>query len=166
MEAHTTPESAIALIDELLANHTYDETVKILNDKGLTGWGKPFSVVSLTQLCRNRGIPDLRQRLLHQGMLTLEEIAEQFAVTTGTIKTWQHRGHITGRRIDGRRAYLYHARQIYHARQSRPPDGRPRPPAQAVATTHHHRPDLTPNCITTTNLPGGARERRSLLSPT
>ena len=153
-EAHTTPSSTIALIDQLLDDHTYDETVKILNDKGLTGgWGHPFTVESLTQLCRNRGIPDLAQRLRDQGMLTLEEIAAQFGVTTDTIKIWQRRGDITGRRIDRRRAHLY------HPRQNRPPDCRHRhQPAttNAAATIHHHRPGHNSEGIATTNSPGGA----------
>jgi hypothetical protein len=153
-EAHTTPQATIDLIDELLADHTYDEAVTILNHRGLTGgWGKPFTVRSLTQLCRARNIPDLRQRLRGQGMLTLEEISEQLGVTTDTIKRWQLQEHITGRRIDGRRAHLY------HPGQTRPPDGRrrPRPSAEAVRTTHHdHRPALAAEVITTTTSPGGA----------
>jgi DNA invertase Pin-like site-specific DNA recombinase len=149
-EAHTTPESTITLIDQLLDDHTYDETVKILNDKGLTGgWDKPFTVVSLTQLCRNRGIRDLRQRLRDHGMLT-EEIAQQFGVSTQTVKTWQRQGHITGRRIDGHRAHLY------HPGQTRPPDGRRRGHAQAVPTTNHDYLGLAAEDITTTNSPGGA----------
>jgi hypothetical protein len=75
-EAHTTPPTTIALIDELLTDHPYDETVAILNQHGLTGgWGKPFTVASLTQLCRLRGITDHRRRLQAAGMLTLDEIA-------------------------------------------------------------------------------------------
>jgi DNA invertase Pin-like site-specific DNA recombinase len=150
-EAHTTPPATIALINELLADHTYDATVTILNDRGLTGgWGHPFTVVSLTQLCRNRGIPSHHERLRATGMLTLEEIAGQFGVTTATIKRWQHRGHITGRRIDGRRAHLY------HPGQKRPPDGRQRQLARAVAATSHDQHDLVAEDITTTNSPGGA----------
>jgi DNA invertase Pin-like site-specific DNA recombinase len=153
-EAHTTPASTIALIDELLADHTYDEAVNVLNQRGLTGgWGHPFTVTSLTQLCRNRGIPSHHARLRAQGMLTLDQIAEQFGVTTDTIKIWQRRGHITGRRIDGRRAYLY------HPGQSHPPDGRRRhkqPAAAAVATSRHDRPGPVADGITTTNSPGGA----------
>ncbi|MGH8993231.1 MAG: recombinase family protein [Acidimicrobiia bacterium] len=118
-EAHTTPEATVALIDELLADHTFDEAVKVLNEQGLTGgWGKPFTVPSLTALCRARSIPNLRIRLRGQGMLTLAELADQFGVTTDTIKKWQRRGEIIGRRIDGRREHLY------HPGQSRPPDGR------------------------------------------
>lgn len=150
-EAHTTPASTIARIDELLDQHTYDEAVQILNDKGLTGgWGKPFTVPSLTQLCRNRGIPSHHDRLRAAGMLTLEEIAEQFAVSTQTIKTWQRRGHITGRRIDGRRAHLY------HPDQSRPPDGRRRHNTHAVPGINHDHPGLAAEDITTTTSPGGA----------
>ena len=150
-EAHTTAPATIKLIDELLAEHTYDETVTILNEQGLTGgWGHPFTVVSLTQLCRNRGIPSHHQRLRAAGMLTLDEIAREFGVTTATIKKWQHEGHISGRRIDGRRAHLY------HPGQSHPPDGRRRPRAQSVPATAHDRPGLGADDITTTNSPGGA----------
>lgn len=149
-EAHTTPPTTIALIHELLDEHTYDQTVKILNERGLTGgWGHPFTVMSLTQLCRNRGIPSHHQRLRAQGMLTLYEIADQLGVTTQTLKIWHRRGDITGRRIDGRRAHLY------HPGQNRPPDRRQRA-RDTVAATHHHRPDSAAAGITTTTTPGGA----------
>ena len=142
-EAHTTPPATIALIDELLAEHTYDETVTILNQRGLTGgWGKPFTVASLTQLCRNRGILPLHQRLRAAGMLTLDEIADQFAVTPATIKTWQRRGDLTGRRIDGRREHLY------HSDQTRPPDRRRR--------ARHHSTGPARADINHANSPGGA----------
>lgn len=118
-ESHTTPASTIALIDELLDHHPFDEAVEVLNERGLTGgWGKPFSVTSLTQLCKLRAIPSLRDRLRAQGMLSTDEIADQLGVTHATIKRWQARGDITGRRVDGRREYLYHPGQSY------PPDRR------------------------------------------
>jgi len=150
-EAHTTPPATIALINELLDDHTYDETVTILNERGLTGgWGHPFTVVSLTQLCRNRGIASHHERLRAAGMLTLEEIAAQLGVTTQTVKIWQRRGHITGRRIDSRRAHLY------HPDQNRPPDGHHHDRAQAVPATGDHQPGRAAKRITTTNSPGGA----------
>ncbi|MGI8428294.1 MAG: recombinase family protein [Solirubrobacteraceae bacterium] len=149
-EAHTTPPSTITLIDELLADHTYDETVTLLNQQGLTGgWGHPFTVTSLTQLCRNRGIPSHHERLRAAGMLTLDQIAEQLGVSTQTVKIWQRRGDITGRRIDSRRAYLY------HPGQNRPPDRRRRP-KQAIPATDHHHPGVVATNKTTTNSPGGA----------
>jgi DNA invertase Pin-like site-specific DNA recombinase len=153
-EGHTTLASTIELIDQLLEDHPYDEAVEILNAKGLTGgWGKPFTVMSLTQLCRNRGIPSHHERLRAAGMLTLEEIAQQLGVTTQTIKVWQRRGHISGRRIDGRRAF------VYHPGQTRPTDGRRRhhdAPGQAVADSRHHPHGPGAAGNTTTNTPGGA----------
>ena len=82
-------------------------------------------------------------------MLTLDEIAAQLGVTAQTIKIWQRRGDITGRRIDGRRAHLY------HPGQTRPPDARQRSTSHAVAARHHHRSPATEG-ITTTTSPGGA----------
>ncbi len=152
-EAHTTPAATVAAIDELLADHTYDEAAKILNERGLTGgWGKPFNVASLTALCRARNIPDLGQRLRSAGMLTLDEIADELGVTTQTIKTWQRRGVITGRRVDGRRAHLY------HPGQTRPLDRRFRQPAtpDTVTATRDDEPYLTPQTITPAFSTGGA----------
>jgi hypothetical protein len=137
-EAHATPHNILALIDELLAEHTNDETVKILNDKGITGgWGKPFTVSSLTQLCHSRNIPDLHQRLRQHGMLTLEEIANQLGVNTRTIKRWKQQQKITGQRIDGRGQHLY------HPNQHRPLKGHHHTTTEAVPTNHHHQPVLT-----------------------
>ena len=153
-EAHTTPASTIKLIDRLLDDHTYDEAVEILNDKGLTGgWGKPFNVPSLTQLCKNRGIAAHHERLRAAGMLTLEEIAAQFGVTSQTIKVWQRRGQITGRRIDGRREHLYHPGQP--ARRTVASVATPAA-SEAVAATRHHHPGPAAEAITTTTPPGGA----------
>jgi len=75
-------------------------------------------VPSLTQLCRARNIPSLRDRLKDAGMLTVDEIADELGVTPATIKRWQRRGTLTGRRIDGRREHLY------HPGQTRPADHR------------------------------------------
>jgi len=142
-EAHTTPPQTITRIDELLADHTYDQTAAILNHEGHnSGWGKPFTVPSLTQLCTKRDIPSHRDRLRAAGMLTAQEIANQLAVTPATIKIWRRRGDITGRRVDARREHLY------HPGQTRPPDRR-RSARQKAA-----RPATADNTPTTS--PGGA----------
>jgi DNA invertase Pin-like site-specific DNA recombinase/DNA-binding transcriptional MerR regulator len=111
-QLHTTPDTTIATIDELLATHPIDETVTILNQRGLTGgWGKPFTGASLTALCRNRNIPSHADRLRAAGMLTLDELADELGVTTATAKRWHRLGLIAGHRIDGRREQLYEPRQ-------------------------------------------------------
>lgn len=119
-EQHTTPAATLALIDELMAEHTYDEAVAILTERDIrSGWGKPFTVASLRALCRARNIPSLRERLLAAGMLTLTQTAENLGAAPTTIRIWQRAGLITGRRVDGRREHLY------HPGQHRPP-GNPR----------------------------------------
>jgi len=111
-EQHTTPVATLALIDELMADHTFDEAVTILRERNVpSGWGKPFTVASLTALCRARNIPSLRDRLHATGMLTLTEVAEDLGAAPATVKKWQRLGLITGRRVDGRREYLYHPGQ-------------------------------------------------------
>jgi DNA invertase Pin-like site-specific DNA recombinase len=111
-EQHTTPAATLALIDELMTEHTYDQAVTILRERNIrSGWDKPFSVASLRALCRARNIPSLRERLQAAGMLTLAQAAEDLGAAPATVKRWQRAGLITGRRVDGRREYLYHPGQ-------------------------------------------------------
>jgi MerR HTH family regulatory protein len=153
-EAHSTPPATLDLVDELLAEHPHDQAVKVLNQRGVrNGWGKAFSVASISWLCKAHNIPDLRQRLQAQGMLTLDEIAAQFDVTTQTIKIWQRRGDITGRRVNGRREYLY------HPGQPRPIDGRSLPRRRPHKTVTAERDDHDKQPVHRTSAPistGGA----------
>lgn len=153
-EAHTTPADTVVLIEELVAEHPYDEVVRILNERGVTGgWGKPFNVASLAALCRSRAIPDLRQRLRAVGFLSEEEMAAQLGVTPQTIGIWRRRGQLTGRRVNGRGECLY------HPDQSRPPDGRStrhRPPAEAVTPTRDDGADHPDEPVTAGSATGGA----------
>jgi hypothetical protein len=111
-EQHTTPAATIALINELMTEHTYDEAVAVLRERNvLSGWGKQFTVASLRALCHARNIPSLRDRLQAAGMLTLTQVAADLHVAPATVKSWQRAGLITGRRVDGRREYLYHPGQ-------------------------------------------------------
>jgi len=111
-ELHTTPAATLTLIDELMTDHTFDEAVTVLHEQNiLTGWGKPYNVASLRSLCRARNIPSLRDRLQTSGMLTLAQTAHDLGATPATVKKWQRLGLITGRRVDGRREYLYHPGQ-------------------------------------------------------
>jgi DNA invertase Pin-like site-specific DNA recombinase/DNA-binding transcriptional MerR regulator len=129
-ELHTTPETTVELIDELLNKHPFDGTVEILNQRGVTGgWGKPFTVASITALCRARNIPSHGDRLRAAGMLTLDEVAAHLNVTTATVKSWYRLNLITSQRIDGRGQRLFHP-------------GQPRPTAAQV-TASQRSPDTT-----------------------
>ena len=133
-QLHTTSDTTIAAIDELLNTHPFDETVTILNQRGLTGgWGKPFTVASLATLCRNRNIPNHADRLRAAGMVSIDELAAELGVTTATAKSWHRLGLITGHRIDGRREHLYKPHQ-------------PRPTKTEIAASQ--RTDATTQLIT------------------
>jgi DNA invertase Pin-like site-specific DNA recombinase len=106
-----------------------------INDRLLLGLKGTISEAELrfSRARLQRGIASHPQRLRAAGMLTLEEIAAQLGVTAQTIKIWQRRGDITGRRIDGRREHLH------HPDETRPPDTSRRSQSPAVAARHHHR---------------------------
>jgi len=114
-EAHTTPETTVALISDLLEEHPFDEIAVILAERGITGgWGRPCTARSLAAVCRDRGIPGRAERLRAAGYLTAAETAARLVVTVPTITKWQRTGLLDGRRVDGRSTCLF-------------PPGQPRP---------------------------------------
>jgi len=114
-EAHTTPETTVALISDLLDDHPYCEVAVILGERGITGgWGRRYTAHSVAAVCRDRGIPDHGTRLRAAGYLTAAETAARLGVTVPTITKWQRAGLLDGRRIDGRGTCLF-------------PPGQPRP---------------------------------------
>ena len=68
-------------------------------------------------------------------MLTLDEIAAAVRRHPASDQDWRRRGLITGRRIDGRRAHLYHPGQKAPTRRGRSPENvRPACHAQAITS--------------------------------
>ena len=88
-------------------------------------------------------------------MLTLAEVAGDLGAAPATVKKWQRLGLITGRRVDGRREYLYHPGQDC-------PGHNPRRDAAlrryqtlsevtatiSTARSRHQQPDKTTSSIT------------------
>ncbi len=130
-EQHTTPAATIALIGQLAGDHPFDEIPPILSQRGITsGWGRPYTVQSLAAICKDRGIPAYADRLRARGMLTLQQAAAEFGVTTATVMRWRRDGLITGRRADGRGTCLF-------------PPGQQRPSSfHARAATHRAKAGL------------------------
>jgi DNA invertase Pin-like site-specific DNA recombinase/DNA-binding transcriptional MerR regulator len=107
-EAHTTPETTVALISDLPDEHPFGQIAVILGERGITGgWGRPYTVHSLAAVCRARSIPDHGTRLRAAGYLTAAEAAARLGVTVPTITKWQRAGLLGGRRIDGRGTCLF-----------------------------------------------------------
>ena len=107
-----TPASTLAVIQQLIGDHTYPQVAAILTAHGLTtGDGKPFTPDRVRYHCHSYKIPSLRQRLRDAGMLTLNELADQLGVHPFTVKRWHQLGLITGRQAEGRGTCLYHPGQ-------------------------------------------------------
>jgi DNA invertase Pin-like site-specific DNA recombinase len=111
-EKRKTPQTTIALIDALLAEHTYREVAGILTQRGITsGEGKPFTADRLRAHCDRYRLRSHYQRLRETGLLTLDEIAGELGAHPQSIKRWYRLGLITGRLADDRGTCLYHPGQ-------------------------------------------------------
>jgi DNA invertase Pin-like site-specific DNA recombinase len=135
-----TPPEVTAVIDELLATHTYAQAAAVLTARGLaTGDGRPFTVDRLRAHCYRNKIPSLWQRLRAAGMLTLDEAAAQLGAHPQSIKRWYRLGLVTGHLTDNRGTCLY------HPGQARPTPTLVEATGKALGDTHRsgrsHHPD-------------------------
>lgn len=136
-----TPHTTIDLIDHLLDEHTYREVAEILTQRGLkSGDGKPFTVDRVRTHCHNYRLPSHWQRLRKDGLLTLDEIADQLPAHPESIKRWYRLGLITGHLADDRGTCLYHPGQTRPSRTLVETTGK------TLGDTHHsgrsHHPSL------------------------
>lgn len=103
-----TSPAVIAEIDLLLDHHTDAEIAAILNERGLTsGEGKPFHRLIVHNLRRTYQLRSRYHRLRADGMLTLEEIAEQLDVCPATIMTWRLDGLLGAHAYNDKGQCLY-----------------------------------------------------------
>ncbi len=102
----TDPE-VVALIDQLLDEHTTTEVAAQLNARGLcSGKGGHFTKLTVTRICRSYRLKNRYQRLREAGMLRRAEIARHLRVTDGTVTLWRRHGLLKAHPY-GRSNYLY-----------------------------------------------------------
>lgn len=88
-----TPNEAIARMDRLLDDYTYEQMASILNEEGLlSGKGKPFNGTLVGNICREYGLKSRWHRLREKGLLTIKEMAEILNVSTATVNAWYRHG--------------------------------------------------------------------------
>lgn len=88
-----TAPAVIQAIDELLNDHTDEETAAILNERRLrSGEGKSFTRLRVGALRHAYGLADRFSRLRADGKLTLTEMADRLDVCTATVKHWRDYG--------------------------------------------------------------------------
>ena len=109
-----TPPRIVALVDELLNDHTYAEIADRLNEQGLRpgGSARPgrkdivFTALRVGYLVKNYRLRSRYDRLRDQGMLTKGEAAQRFAVHETTLVRWAQHGLVVRHAYNGH-AFLY-----------------------------------------------------------
>jgi hypothetical protein len=103
----TAPET-LAAMDRLLEEYTDAGVAQQLNQQGYRTFdGLPFQSIHVYQLRRHHGLADRFARLRAQGLLTAEELAHSYGVTTQTIWRWYRQGHIVGMCYNDRGSCLF-----------------------------------------------------------
>jgi ketosteroid isomerase-like protein len=107
-KARQTDPDTLALLDQLLKQHTDAEAAAALNTAGhRSGERKPFTARIVLHLRRDHHLPSHHDRLRARGLLTLTEIATQLGVSPGTIKAWQHAGLLPSQKANDKNERLY-----------------------------------------------------------
>jgi DNA invertase Pin-like site-specific DNA recombinase len=126
-----TPPEVVKAIDDLLDEHTDAQIAAILTSRGLaSGTGQSLYPRLIRQIRDAYRLRSHTQRLLDDGLVSLNEIARRLHISPSTVKHWRNNGLLTGRRANDKGEYLYHM----------PPPDLPRPhigrPPRTPALTH------------------------------
>jgi len=107
-QARQTHPDTIALLDQLLDDHTDGETADQLNQAGhRSGLNKPFTRRIVLSLRRDHQLPSRANRLHARGKLTIQEIATELGVHPTTIKAWHHAGLLTSHKANDKNERLF-----------------------------------------------------------
>lgn len=107
-QLYQTSPQVIKELDRLLDQHTDDEIVAILNQRGLcSGHGKIFSRRIVARIRSDHSIANRYSRLRAAGMLTIQEIAQSLGVCTATVKKWRQRGLLLAKAYNDKGESLY-----------------------------------------------------------
>jgi DNA invertase Pin-like site-specific DNA recombinase len=103
-----TSTEIVALIDQLLDQHTDEETAMILNERGyLSGTRQPFHRGIVQHIRHSHRLRSRYARLRARGMLTRDEIAQRLNVSADTVKTWARLGLLRGHACNAKHEQLY-----------------------------------------------------------
>jgi len=107
-QARQTHPDTLALLDQLLDDHTDAETAERLNQAGhQSGTGAPFTARIVLGLRRNHGLASHADRLRARGMLTADEVADRLGIHTNTVRDWQRAGLLCAHKANDKNMLLY-----------------------------------------------------------
>ncbi|MGO9833018.1 MAG: recombinase family protein [Polyangiaceae bacterium] len=109
-----TSAEVVALVDQLLDDHVYEEIAEILNARGLRpgGAARPgrggarFTGKRVQYLVHTYGLRPRLERLRARGLLTKEELAGRLGIHIATLTSWVKHGIIKAHAYNGH-AWLY-----------------------------------------------------------
>ncbi|MBM4366456.1 MAG: recombinase family protein [Deltaproteobacteria bacterium] len=121
-ETTVTEPEAIALIDRLLDDHTYEQIAAILHKRGLRPGAAHrctdhFTAETVARLALDHKLKPRFDRLRERGYLTREEMMERLGIGNTSLRNWARAGLVEEHACDGR-SFLY-------------TDPGPNPPARA-----------------------------------
>jgi DNA invertase Pin-like site-specific DNA recombinase len=91
-----TSAEIVALIDQLLNQHTDGMIATMLNARGyVSGTGQPFQRGIVKHIRHSHRLRSCYARLRARGMLTRDEIADRLKVSATTVKMWARHGLLT-----------------------------------------------------------------------
>jgi DNA invertase Pin-like site-specific DNA recombinase len=103
-----TSTEIVALVDQLLDQHTDVTIATMLNARGyLSGTGQPFHSRIVKHIRRSHHLRSRYTRLRSVGMLTLNEIADRLNVSGATVKIWARHGLLRGYCCNDKHECLY-----------------------------------------------------------
>jgi DNA invertase Pin-like site-specific DNA recombinase len=103
-----TSAAVIQEIDQLLDQHTEARVAAMLNERGVrSATGQAFTPMVILKLRSRYGFRTHFQRLRDRGLLTMDEIAQQFGVVCCVVKDWRDRGLLLAHVYNDRGQCLY-----------------------------------------------------------
>jgi DNA invertase Pin-like site-specific DNA recombinase len=103
-----TSAEIVALIDQLLDQHTDEAIATMLNARGyVSGTGQPFHRGIVKHIRHSHRLQSCYDRLRARGMLTRNEIADRLKVSADTVKIWARHGLLTCYRCNDKHERLY-----------------------------------------------------------
>ena len=92
----------------LLAEHTDQEIVVVLNERGFSsGTGKPFTSCIVGKIRRKYGLKSRYDRLRESGMLTVGEMAKLLGISTSCVAIWRAHGLLNAKAYNDKNERLY-----------------------------------------------------------
>jgi DNA invertase Pin-like site-specific DNA recombinase len=103
-----TEPQIVALIDNLMQEHTPKEIAALLNGQGVrSGKGGSFTQMTIAKIRQSYHLESRWDRLRKRGMLTDKEMAKQLRVAVHTVRRWRVHGLLRAHAYNDRNGYLY-----------------------------------------------------------